>query len=210
MLRRLLFALCITVSKSQLINMQVCTDFYCNTNCVRWIATSGKCTPCQGVLSSCSNTNPSSIVTTSSITFYSDSNCNTPIVNSYKMPLLLDNTCYQLYIYGNTNSYGSYKASDTSMIIGITVGTVVVLIIGCVICYMRKRQCCCNRYQPPQQNTAVIINDQEMRNLPLSNYGYNVYPVITEPYVQPQIYTTYLVPNTAPPPPPNLIQYNVI
>ena len=120
-----------TFSKSQLIDMKVCTDMNCNTGCVSWTATSGQCSPCQSAASGCSITNPSSIVTTSSITLYSDSKCTSSniIQGTYQMPINLDQTCHILRTTDTNQQILSYRGTNLSASIGIIIGSIIVFII---------------------------------------------------------------------------------
>jgi hypothetical protein len=138
---------------SQIISMAVCKDLTCSKECVYWTATSGKCAPCQGT---CSLTNPSSVVTTSSITLYSDSTCQQVIPGTQQMQLLVDRGCNTL-IAENANTIGSYRASNISAVIGSVVGGIV-FVIGlsvCLCCFCKKR-----RQQQQQQGDPIALPDQ--------------------------------------------------
>ncbi len=112
--------LSLTLCKSQLIYINVCSDNDCNTNCNSWIATNNKCTPCKD--SPCSDNNPSSITTYNSYSIYSDSSCNTLVSNTHPAPLILnDNNCNLLYLYNSGSPNGSYKTLNFSILIGIIV-----------------------------------------------------------------------------------------
>lgn len=145
----------LSLVNSQIISMAVCKDLTCSKECVYWTATSGKCAPCQGT---CSQTNPSSIVTTSSITLYSDSTCQQVIPGTQQMQLLVDRGCNTL-IAENANTIGSYRASNVSAVIGSVVGGIV-FIIGlaiCLCCFCKKR-----RQQQQQQlgGDPIALPDQ--------------------------------------------------
>ena len=167
-------------SNSQLISITTCADTNCNTNCVSWIATNNKCTPCQGDPSTCSITNPSSITTSSTLRLYQDSTCTTMI--PYTMLISLDSKCNPLYQNNNNVVTGSYRAYDLSAIIGGVIGGLTIVTI--MICYI----CCrCRRKKPIPQN-----NNQ---SIPEYGYGYAVY----QPnQLSPQIYPPLPV---YPPPP---------
>jgi hypothetical protein len=186
-------------SNSQLIDITVCTDNSCKTNCVSWTATNGDCSVCRN--SQCSITNPSAkIQNMNSLTFYTDTKClNQNIVSgTSSIPITLDNSCHLLHD-NNMNIIGSYNASNKSALIGGLIGgfVLLIIIIMCISCI-----CCCKKRQiePPQVN-AVIIDEKRLEPVlprPLSGYGYAYNPqnenVISQPqqYPQPQyVYETY-------------------
>ena len=103
-----------TPSNSQLIDITVCTDNSCKSNCVSWTATNNECAVCTN--SQCSVTNPSAkIQNMNSITFYTDTKClNHNIVSgTSSIPITLDNSCHLLHD-NNMNIIGSYNASNKS------------------------------------------------------------------------------------------------
>lgn len=169
----------IRMSTSQYIYMNVCSDNNCNSDCVSWIATNNQCTPCKNY--PCSNDNPSSITTENSLTIYSDSSCNVQVPNTYKMPLLLNNNCYQLYLYGDYSPKGSYKAANFSIIIGMIICSFIILIILIyfLVRYIRMSRCCQKKQQSrfEIQNGIFIIDP---RNLPPHlqdiTYGHPIQP----------------------------------
>jgi hypothetical protein len=186
-------------SNSQLIDITVCTDNSCKTNCVFWTASNGDCSVCRN--SQCSITNPSAkIQNMNSITFYTDTKClNQNIVSgTSSIPITLDNSCHLLHD-NNMNIIGSYSASNKSALIGGIIGGVIfiIFIIMCISCF-----CCCKKRQiePPQVN-AIIIDEKRVEPVlprPLSGYGYTYNTqnenVISQPqqYPQPQyVYETY-------------------
>lgn len=123
---------------SQLIQMSVCSDFSCSSNCVSWTATAGKCNPCQK--GQCSISNPSSIVDVGSMSLYSDSNCQNVIPGTLDMNLFMDSGCKVLYA-ANDIKIGSYKASNTSAIIAGVVGGVLLLACCCTGAYCMCKRC---------------------------------------------------------------------
>lgn len=153
-LRRLFAGICLLfpVINGQILSMTVCSDDVCEKDCVSWSATSGKCSPCQSHLGDCSVTNPSSIVTTSYITLYSDSTCQKVISGTMNMPLLMDSGCNLLVATGSSH-IGSYKASNTSAIIGGFIGGLL-LLIGLCICGC----CLCKRWKLASQNNQNDVN----------------------------------------------------
>lgn len=185
-LLRLFAGICLLfpLSHSQVISMSVCSDDVCKKDCVSWTANSGKCSPCQSNLGPCSTKNPSSIVTTSSMTLYSDSSCQQVISGTVNMPLLMDSGCNVL-IGDYSSRFGSYRASNTSAIIGGIVGGVV-LLIGVCVC-----SCClCRRFYAQQrlaQDPKPPVNDVATNtyNPPvpyLTNATYSAPPTIQQPY----------------------------
>jgi len=185
-----LFLTFFTPSNSQLIDITVCTDNNCNTNCISWTATNGQCATCRNDV--CSISNPSSMIQNmNSITFYTDKKCsNTNIIpGTSANPITLDNTCHLLHANDMT-VIGSYHASNTSALIGGIVGGILILIIIiiCVSCV-----CCCKKRQieaqQQQQQSAIIIDEKQIQQVyprPLSGYGYEYNP---QPYPQPQPYS---------------------
>ena len=189
--------LSIPISKSQIININLCSDNSCNAECVSWTTISGKCSPCDDKRLPCSNINPSTIVTSSSITFYSDYNCNNLIPNLNNIPIILDYNCHQLYTYGNMTISRSYNAIDVSMVIGIVSGVIILLILCCVINCYRFRRCCFRRYTPPPPRNIVVLDYQENT---LSDYRFNLYPAVkiypsTPYYPQPSAPPAYPIPS---------------
>jgi hypothetical protein len=74
----LLALTCATLARSQIIAIEVCSDDDCDDVCLSWTAQSGACTRCDKMGyrgPPCSANSPSSIVTKSSITYYSDDTC---------------------------------------------------------------------------------------------------------------------------------------
>ena len=177
-----------TLSNSQLINMKVCSDLACNTGCVSWTASNGVCSPCQGDPSTCSITNPSSIVTTSSISLYSDDKCSREhiITGTYQMPLTLDQSCHILYTTNTNLPILSYRALNLSALIGITIGAIIILIILiiCILKFCCKIQICyCSKQPPPSQN-AIIITDERIGQV--HEYGYPIKQYYPQQYPQQQ------------------------
>lgn len=179
-------------SSSQFISMTVCSDLYCKNNCISWITSNGKCYSIDN--------NINTITTLSSYTQYSDSSCNILKPNTYITPIVLDNTCQQLYIYGNFSPFGSYKGFNLSLIIGAIVGSIIflIIIIFCILyCYGIKFCCCRNKnIEYPQQSNAVIITDETQQSSNTQyeyTYGYqinqphNINPPIPYPISLPQL-----------------------
>lgn len=152
-------SLLVPTVNSQIISMAVCKDLVCSKECMYWTATSGKCATCQGT---CSLSNPSSIVTTSSITLYSDSSCQQIIPGTQQMELLVDRGCNTL-IAEYANTIGSYKAANMSAVIGAVVGGIV-FIVGLSVCLC----CICRKRQRQQQEQMQIQGEDPM---PLPNQG---------------------------------------
>jgi len=165
--------LLLTISKSQIIDITVCSDKYCSSSCQSWTPSSGDCTICKGGATMCSVTNPSSIATLTSLTLYSDSLCKTIIPNTNKMSINSNAQCNILY-GNNGTSIGSYKVTN---IVGAIIGGVVVVFIIClfICCY------CCYRQKYRQQNiqnensNAVIVLDSQQA-YPQQAYPQQAYP----------------------------------
>ena len=176
----------ISITNSQFISMKTCSDLYCNTDCKSWVASNNKCT----------DTIPYSITTLSSFATYSDSNCNTLIPNTYKTPIIVNGNCYQLYLNGNISPTGSYNAINISEIIGISAGSLFLMILLsiCILkcCGYKICLCCYKRYTPPPQQTNAIILDSNTYISPHPNITYG-YPVIIDygqkPYYPQPVYT---------------------
>jgi hypothetical protein len=211
----LLTTLCFTTSNSQLIYINVCSDNKCNSNCVSWIATNNKCEPCKNDYP-CSQYNPSSITTLTNIKIYEDSVCTLPIPNTYAMPIVLDNNCYQLYFNGNSTANGSYRAFNLSAFIGIMIGIVVIItiIIFCVLRYLNIRICCRKQksYRDENNNAIVILNDKHLQPIQpyVPEYGYQIQPTPVNNinynnsyYQSPHMYNDPLPPEPSAPPYPN-------
>jgi hypothetical protein len=205
----LLSTLFFTRINSQFIDITICTDNNCNSNCISWTATNGECSTCRN--GDCSISNPSVMIQNmNSITFYTDTKCLTQnIVPRTTANLIsLDNTCHLLHDNNqNLNIIGSYHALNKSALIGGIIGSILLLIIiiACCSCscyyYCKKRQT-----HIPQPNT-IIIDEKSIEPVlprPLSGYGYEYKPQqpnqnIYEPYVvapvsippQQPIYQTY-------------------
>ena len=181
MSRFLLFTLCLIPIKSQYIGMTLCSDTDCKNNCVSWTAISSQCY---------SNSNINTITTLNSFATYSDTNCNTLVSNTYKTPIIVDNNCNQLYIYGNASQSISYRAIDISLYIGIGFTILFIFCICCVCIFINCRKRKYNHTYP-----SVI---------PTPIYGYQ--------YMPPPTYIIPPPPSAPPhqyiiPPPPSAPPY---
>lgn len=170
---------------SQLIQMSVCSDFSCSSNCVSWTATAGRCNPCPDK-GPCSLTNPSSIVDVGSMTLYSDASCQNVIPGTLDMTLFMDSGCKVLYA-ANDKKIGSYKASNTSAIVAGVIGGVFLLACGCTCAYCMCKRCVLATHssQQVQQQPQQQQQKEEVYFSP---------PGIQQPYY--------------PPPPPAANYYN--
>ena len=199
-MNRLITGICLFIPFSQAIpiSMTVCSDDVCSKDCISWTATTDRCSPCQPNLGACSSKNPSSIVTTSSMTLYSDSTCQKVIPGTQNMNLLMDSGCNVL-IGDKASHFGSYKAINTGAIIGGLVGGSFLLFAMCICaCCLCKR---CRDIKIQRQN------NQNNVNLPPSTYiaplvpypmhvSYSSPPIIQEP----QHYHTQALPQQYFPP----------
>jgi len=118
------------------------------------------------------------------------------------MPILLDNTCHQLYLYGNNSPNGSYKANNFSMFIGI-ICSILILIIISLYCIIR-RYClclCCKKHRPSFETQTAIAITNEQALPPIQyftpEYGYQIHP-------QQPVYVIY---NNSTPPQPSAPAY---
>lgn len=152
MFNRILFLALPLLGQAQLISMNVCEDNSCSKGCVSWTMESGKCSPCDSKKGVCSALNPSSVTTTNSLTFYSDSVCAPAnVIQGYaNIPITLDNSCNRLVVSGST--VGSYRAANLSLSIGLSVALSLTFILCCVCCCW-KQKCCC--FRPTPGSTAT-------------------------------------------------------
>jgi hypothetical protein len=160
MLTRFLALVLLSSASGQLISMNVCSDTKCSVDCVSWTASASQCVPCDTKKGLCSLSNPSSITTAGAITLYSDSQCTVAIPGTNQMSITLDNTCRELVASGTR--IGSYKASNLSVTIGVTIGVILLVSIGCGCCCYAKGMCCCKRQvqQQPQQDPQIQVYSQ--------------------------------------------------
>ena len=174
MLRSLLSIICLVTVHSQYIGITICSDSNCNTNCVFQITTNGKCT----------DSNPNSITTLNSYSQFTNAHCDTLIPNTYKTPIILDNNCNQLYLYGNDISPISYRAYNLSLLIGVCffILFIFIILIGCIIRCCRLYLCLkkSNNYTLPNIENQSPNEYGYRLNLP----PYNLYPP-PPPYIAP-------------------------
>lgn len=175
MIRSLLFTLCLIPINSQYIDMTICSDTDCKTNCISWTTISGQCYS-------------NSITTLNSFATYSDTNCNTLVSNTYKTPIIADNNCNQLYIYGNSSQPISYRAINISLLIAIGFGILFIFCICCICIFIRCRKRKYNQRYPPVVPT------------PIYGYQYNLPPQTQ--YMPPPTYIMQPPPVYIIPPPP--------
>jgi hypothetical protein len=152
-------------SSSQFISINVCSDLYCKNDCISWITSNGKCNSIDNSFNT--------ITTLTSYAQYSDPSCNYLKLNTYITPIILDNTCQQLYIYGNQSPVGSYKGFNLSLFIGVIIGSIIFLIIAiiCILYWCGVKFCCCKnkKIEYPQQSNAIIITNETQ--LPQSQFN---------------------------------------
>ena len=188
MFKRIFFL--ISLVNSQLINMVICSDNKCSKNCIYWTTESGKCSPCDSTKGSCSTTNPSSVTTTSFIMFYSDSTCINAISG---FPIVQNNNCNAI-IASHTNA-GSYRSTNLSLVIGLTVLFGLIIIFGGVVFCFRYKLCCYKyKIQEPQVSLPYLSNTASYTQYyPQANF-FGPAPYIRQPlpYLQPvaPTYTT--------------------
>jgi hypothetical protein len=172
-MRGLSLLLLFTQTSGQLISMSVCDNSACSNNCVNWVATVGKCSPCDKSRGVCSITNPSSIVNQNSITFYSDSNCTLSIPGATNIYITTDNKCNSLISSGMNIGY--YRAANLSLAIGVAV-IIGVALIACCVCVCHKKRWCCFGQRP---NGVDTVSNKPELNLPV----YTAPPPPTGAYV---------------------------
>jgi hypothetical protein len=184
----LLLTLFFSLSNSQLVKIDLCSDRDCNKNCISWTATNNECNRCQGI--NCTITNPSSMVQNmNSLTLYSDDICSNKniIYQTNKMTLILDSSCHLLY----TNDLiviGSYKAINLSAIIGIIIASIVlfIIIIILIIYSCRKRK---SNLQQPTIIPLPIVDYSQGNNNKINQPQPYVIPLYTpQPSAPPQPY----------------------
>lgn len=175
-------------SQGQLISMKVCSDDVCSKDCISWSVESGRCSPCLSNLGPCSVKNPSSIVTTSSITLYSDATCQQKVPGAGNMQLLMDKGCNVL-IGDYSSRFGSYNASNVSAIVGgVLAGTFLLTCICICSCCLCKR---CQAKQPIQDPVPPVNTNTYNPPVPyLTHVNYSSPPTIQQPY-----YSTPYAPN---------------
>jgi len=189
--------LIISLASAQLISMSVCSDNSCSQNCVQWTATSGKCSSCDSSKGSCSISNPSSIVTLSSYSFYSDASCNNVINGTKNMAFKVDGSCQILNAYGYI-PIGSAKGSNLSVTIGVSIGIILIIIIGIIVFLKMKKLCCfkdrnisVNNYIEPTPSAppqVMIIEPHPVYEIHPPSYPGQIqsYPVQPPVYQVPQ------------------------
>lgn len=187
---------------SELIYMTACSDLYCKNDCVSWTSNTGSCTACDNQKGDCSISNPSSIITKNTISFFSDNACLKPIPNTYGIPILTDSGCNVLKSkYGD--EIGSYNANDITMLIYfLTGGTFTTIILSTCLCYFSssknsKIKTVNLKYRPGQRNRYNRIKCESLSSdyYPVNN-GYQ--PPIN---YEAQYYTS--APSAAAPPIPS-------
>jgi len=179
--------LLLTISKSQIIDITVCSDKYCSSSCQSWTPSSGDCTICKGGATMCSVTNPSSIATLTSLTLYSDSLCKTIIPNTNKMSINSNAQCNILY-GNNGTSIGSYKVTNIAEEI---IGGVIVLLIIClfICCYCYRKKYRQQNIQNENTNAVIVLDSQEIYpQQPYTQQSYTQQTYPQQPYTQ-QPYT---------------------
>jgi hypothetical protein len=176
----LFFLSLLTTSNSQLIDITVCSDNSCNTNCISWTANNNECSTCRN--SDCSISNPSAMIKNmNSITFYTDKSCNANNIlpGTTSNQITLDNNCHLLHATDMT-IIGSYRAVNKSAIIGAIVSGLIILgIVICIIC------CCCYKRRQRNETAATAapaepqIQTDQYPNKQLEGYGYSMqqYPM---------------------------------
>lgn len=124
MLRVLVLLLFPNIIVSQVISITVCSDSSCSVNCKTFTSNSGDCF----------DTLPKCVVTTDSLTFFSDSNCKVPIVGLEKKGVFLTSHCIPL-LSDSQKTLGSYKATNISLLIGCIFGVIISFILLYILTY---------------------------------------------------------------------------
>jgi len=202
------------IGQAQFISMVVCSDNSCSKDCIYWDTESGKCVPCNKAKGACSAANPSSVTTADSITFYSDNTCAVSnVIQGF--PISLNSNCNKL-VSSNT-VFGSYRASNLSLAIGLTAILLILFLIGCLFCCWKQKTCC---FYKPGTDLYQSTNQQDPNPVPIqyntttitpysSSYGYpsNItvsYPAtnpnsVPNPYAPPNPVNPYAAPYVAAP-----------
>jgi hypothetical protein len=197
-------SLLITISKSEIIEITLCSDNSCSSSCKSWSPRSGDCFICNEETSICSATNPSSITTSNSLTLYSDNLCKTIIPNTNKMPINSNAQCNILY--GNNGiSIGSYKVTNIPEEI---IGGIIVLLIIClfICCYCYRKKYRQQNIQNENTNAVIVLDSQQPYTRqpyiqqPYTQQPYTQQPFSQQPYSQQAYPPTYSQPSYYPPP----------
>jgi hypothetical protein len=152
---------------SELISMTVCSDLNCKNDCVSWTSSTDTCVTCDIKKGDCSISNPSSIISENTISFFSDNACLKPIPNTRKIPFLTNSECNVLKSnYGY--DIGSYKASNISMFLYVITGSLfTIAIVTACTCY----SCFCKntniktiklKYRPGLRNRYTTIKCESL------------------------------------------------
>ena len=139
--------------------MKLCSDTACGTVIPKaeWTTTQGSCSPCSG---SCSYFNPSSVTSTTGITFYSDSVCSVSAVIGTEIPIIFDGKCHATAMGTPFGSYSATPGLGGGAIAGIIVGTLVgvaLIVVGIVFCCRARGVNCCACCCPPLPQKTLIV-----------------------------------------------------
>ena len=124
MLRVLLLLFFPNMIVSQVISITVCSDSSCSVNCKTITGNSGDCF----------DTLPKSVITTDSLTFFSDSECKVPIAGLEKKGVFLTSQCIPL-VSESQKAVGSYKATNISLLVGCIFGVITSFILLYILTY---------------------------------------------------------------------------
>lgn len=124
MLRILILCFFPNIIVSQVISITVCSDSSCSVNCKTITGNSGDCF----------DTVPKSVITTDSLTFFSDSECKVPIAGFEKKGVFLTSQCIPL-LSESQKALGSYKATNISLLLGCIFGVISFFILLYILTY---------------------------------------------------------------------------
>ena len=172
LIKIIISSLLITISKSEIIEITLCSDNSCSSSCKSWSPRNGDCFICDEGTSMCSVTNPSSITTLNSLTLYSDNLCKTIIPNTNKMSINANAQCNILY-GNNGTSIGSYKVTNIPEDI---IGGIIVLLIICIFicCYCYRKKYKQQNIQNDNTNAIIVLDSQQTH--PQQPYTQQAYP----------------------------------
>ena len=203
LIKIIISSLLITISKSEIIEITLCSDNSCSSSCKSWSPRNGDCFICDEGTSMCSVTNPSSITTLNSLTLYSDNLCKTIIPNTNKMSINANAQCNILY-GNNETSIGSYKVTNIADEI---IGGIIVLLIICIFicCYCYRKKYKQQNIQNDNTNAIIVLDSQQTH--PQQTHPQQ--PYTQQQYSQQAYPPTYNQPSYYPPPSYELKTYKV-
>jgi hypothetical protein len=131
----------LTFIQAESLSLTICKDNLCSKDCVKWTAYENECNHCVGV---CSTSNPSSIVTSNTISLYSDYLCLQSIPDTKNIQIVTDNKCHLLTTSGypeiilgsylsESNMFQQYEFVFLSVCFSL-------LCCSCVFCFKCRKE----------------------------------------------------------------------